>query len=206
MIYPPEPGPGDRILTWAREVQRVLRDFDRRLNSLPPAPRPRSEEISAVVETTHPFQVYPSPYTGTGTPPADQWGRVRVRRGTLNGCLPTNHAAEFLPADGQCLGLAAEFAVADPPAAGARVSYLNAVSLALLDLPEPSEDAPPLGTAYTTDGVPTEAFLPLAIFSVDTEAQSLSIDQLVTTSLLVSTVLSNSTCDGRSYTLMWSRV
>lgn len=81
MIFPPEPGSGDRILTWAREVQRVIRDFDRRLNAVLPR-RPRREDERPAAEALRPFAL---------SVEADgEVLKVRVRPSTLAGGASTD--------------------------------------------------------------------------------------------------------------------
>lgn len=95
--------PGDSLSAWSSRVIDYLRSItpqsstDLRINSGCGGTTfelnlPRGGGGS---EATHPFQGYKSSYTGTGTPPADQARRIRIRPGTVSQLVPSNIDAEF---------------------------------------------------------------------------------------------------------------
>ncbi|MEI6036096.1 MAG: hypothetical protein WCS65_17665 [Verrucomicrobiae bacterium] len=89
MILPREPAQGDNILIWASNVQRLLREFDRRLNGILPSRRVASIPGNATATSS------PQPFTlsvttdpeDTNIPPAPQ---IRVLPSTLAGGSSTD--------------------------------------------------------------------------------------------------------------------
>lgn len=90
MILPREPAKGDGILYWARDVQRLLRDFDRRLNSILPK-RPTTQITQRAESAPLPWDLMATPVIpeGGGDPTGYD---VTVWPGTINGLLPENIA------------------------------------------------------------------------------------------------------------------
>ncbi len=143
------------------------------------------------VAEKHPFQGYLSPFTGTGSPPANQPFRIRVRSGTVNSLIPSNIAQEFVltASSTTYFWLVAGLSTTGGYTTVQAVSINQGASL-------PLDQVPPANSA------PSAAYKP--IFYVVTDANGITeISQWVKTSLDLRAVVVNYGCGTVTKELAW---
>lgn len=208
---PPEPAVKKPILDWAIQAQKTLRalrpiagpgiKISESTNNLVIS---ATQSTSANIAFTHPFQaIAPSPYIGTGEPPANQALRFKVRPGIISAWssgsprLATNLTDEFVALDAQeryYCWIEANF-----------TSDGQVVSLADFQYAHGAEVPEPTFSDTEADVYPTQWCLP--IFALKTEDGAIkSVEPYVQTSLSISIVVTSVECGSLQRGIFWSRL
>lgn len=198
MILPTPPGKGDSVLQWARNMTAYLRSL--RPSSGPgiriqhtPAGMAISTDPARPTPTEppilFPWQAYPAPYEGSGTPPPDQWRKFRVAPGIVNNRLPDNYLATFTAEVGYTLGLDITIAYSE-----------NTLNISSAQLVYTGTPPPPINR--DGDGKPTTAYIRLALVSSNATLSRLDISPLRRTPISITTILGENSCTQVSYNLL----